>query len=119
MEIKDLVDAAHENAKAKGFYKEGKELGTCLMLIVSELGEALEADRKGRHADICNLDQYLWNGNDDQFKQDIKDTFEDEIADVFIRLFDLCGYLDIDIQRFISAKMRYNAGREPLHGKNY
>lgn len=32
--------------RKKGFWKVGIELGTKLMLIVSELGEALEADRK-------------------------------------------------------------------------
>lgn len=116
-----LVEAAHDNAKDKGFYPKGvkKNLGEILMLTVSELGEALEADRKGRHAKTGDLDQYLWHGNDEQFKATVKDTFEDEIADVIIRLFDLCGYLDIEIDRFIEAKMRYNAGREPLHGKRY
>ncbi|MGI5086019.1 hypothetical protein HF284_14045, partial [Treponema putidum] len=49
----------------------------------------------------------------------IKDTFEVEIADAFIRLASLCGYLNIDIEKFINVKMEYNKLREPLHGKKY
>ncbi|MGI5086022.1 hypothetical protein HF284_14060, partial [Treponema putidum] len=50
---------------------------------------------------------------------EIKDTFEVEIADAFIRLASLCGYLNIDIEKFINAKMEYNKLRKPLHGKKY
>lgn len=53
------------------------------------------------------------------FETDIKDTFEDEIADCFIRLFDLCGRYKIDIESHIKAKMKYNSLREKLHGKKY
>jgi NTP pyrophosphatase (non-canonical NTP hydrolase) len=53
------------------------------------------------------------------FLINIKDTFEDEIADVFIRLFDLCGYMDIDIEKHIQAKMQYNKTRPYKHDKKY
>lgn len=46
------------------------------MLVVSELGEAIEAHRHGD-----------------------REGFEEEIADTFIRLADLCGGLGIDIER--------------------
>ena len=54
MNINELIKRAHENAVKKGFYPEGenKNIGELLMLIVSELGEALEAHRKNRFADI-------------------------------------------------------------------
>jgi len=47
MELKDYVEKCHATAREKGFWDTKRELGTMLMLIVSELGEALEADRKG------------------------------------------------------------------------
>jgi len=53
------------------------------------------------------------------FKEQVKDTFEDEIADVFIRLGDLVGYLNIDIEKHIKMKMQYNATRPKLHGKEF
>lgn len=36
-----------------------------------------------------------------------------------IRILDLCGWMDIDIQRHVELKMQYNAGREKMHGKKY
>lgn len=78
-----------------------KNIGELLMLIVSELGEALEAHRTNDFTDIAKFDFYLKNEFTDideknyAFEEYVKDSFEDKIADVFIRLFDLCGYLDI------------------------
>jgi NTP pyrophosphatase (non-canonical NTP hydrolase) len=79
-----------------------KNIGEMLMLIVSELSEALEAHRKGKFCRKEYIDLYLNKTLGDieyyyrYFEHNIKDTFEDEIADVFIRLFDLCGYLEIE-----------------------
>jgi NTP pyrophosphatase (non-canonical NTP hydrolase) len=113
---------------------QDKNIGELLMLIVSELGEALEAHRSGRFADwdlynkrIGYLDKNEANRSEEQIKilkeevflMVIKDTFEDEIADVFIRLFDLCGYMKIPIEKHIKAKMAYNKTREKRHGKRY
>jgi len=99
MQIKELVKRAHENAVAKGFYPESedKNIGELLMLVVSELGEALESHRKGKHG---KLNIFLSLKEDDfnrWFESIIKDTFEDELADVIIRLCDMIGYLEIDI----------------------
>lgn len=111
MNIKQLIKEAHDNAVERGFYPEGEDrnIGELLMLIVSELGEALEAHRCGRCADWDLYerdvkDHTCLNKSKHQFQKarivsfmdNIKDTFDDEIADVFIRLFDLCGYLKID-----------------------
>ena len=48
-----------------------------------------------------------------------KDTFEDEIADVMIRLCDLCGELNIDIEKQIEWKTSHNKTRENKHGKSF
>ena len=124
--IMDYVTAAHGNAKDKGFYETDRNIGEALMLIVSELGEALEAHRKGIHTipysqnqlyeAIPKLTTQKWA---ELFGDLIKDTFEDEIADVFIRLFDLCGYLDIPIEKHIEMKMKYNSTRPIRHNKRY
>ena len=53
------------------------------------------------------------------FEKHIKDTFEDEIADAFMRLMDLCGEYGIDIERHIMMKAMYNEMRPPKHGKAY
>ena len=64
------------------------------MLIVTELAEAMEAHR---HQD--------------------DDNFREELADTFIRLFDLCAGLGIDIQAEIIKKSEKNKLRPYKHGK--
>ena len=122
MDLTVFSEKIHEGNKQKGFYNgEKKPLGTMLMLVVSELGEALEADRHSLKADL-NYYENLLNTNYDfqiAFKEAIKDTVEDEIADAIIRLLDMCGYLHIDIQKHVDLKLRYNKGRGYRHGKNY
>jgi NTP pyrophosphatase (non-canonical NTP hydrolase) len=128
MNINELCKAAHENAVAKGFYEDRRDnIAEKLMLIVSELAEALEADRKGRHTFLFtfpygkapeNFDKYVPK-DDTFFEQAIKDTFEDELADAVIRIFDLAGFLNINLEEHICRKMDYNSRREKRHGKAY
>jgi len=79
--INELVERAHANAKEKGFWDEPRETGTLLMLIVSEVTEALDA-----HS--C-------------------ENFCEELADICIRIFDLCGGHDIDLKTVLHS-MRHN-----------
>jgi len=62
MDINNLVKKAHKAAVDKGFYPEGKNknIGELLMLVVSELGEALEAHRNNNHTiKPANLIEYF------------------------------------------------------------
>lgn len=70
MNINFYVKKIHENSKNKGFWNEKRNIGELLMLIVSEVGEAFEAESD--------------------------ENFNEEIADILIRLFDLCGGLNIE-----------------------
>ena len=127
--INELAKQAYENAKAKGFYEEPIEMGTRLALIHSEVSEALEADRKNRHAvKSSNLDdidilELAPPSTKMYFRQEfevaIKDTFEDELADIMIRVMDLAAYKGIDLEYHIKMKMAYNSTREYKHGKSY
>ncbi|MEM6397496.1 MAG: hypothetical protein AAF741_14195 [Bacteroidota bacterium] len=109
----------------KGFYEKEKNIGEMIALMHSELSEALEADRKNRYA---KADNETWDMLDespseadfmDLFRETVKDTFEDELADAFIRILDMAGYLKIDLERHVEYKMRYNQGRQKYHGKRY
>lgn len=53
------------------------------------------------------------------FENHVKDTFEDELADTMIRLLDLCGAMDIDLEWHISQKLKYNRTRVLKHDKGY
>ena len=65
-----------------------------LMLVVTEVAESAEAVRKN------NLK-----------------NFKEEIADTFIRLLDICGSMNIDIECEIKTKMAENNERPKKHGK--
>jgi len=79
-----------------------KNIGELLCLISGELtGEALESHRNGRFAELKAYESNIKEFPEDQkhfYLYYMKDRFEDEISDVFIRLFDLCGYLRIGIK---------------------
>lgn len=70
----------------------------CMMLVLSEIGEMVEADRKRRRARYDAIEHCEKHPEDVDtrsrmryFERDVKDTLEDELADVVIRIFDFCG----------------------------
>lgn len=102
MNVKEINRLAQEVSAAniaKGF--ETYTLGTCLALIISEFSEAIEADRKSRRANLVQFQKYVdKTGFDNSVFQDvIKDTFEDEIADAYIRVLDTLGRFKIPFQK--------------------
>lgn len=122
-------------AKSKGFWDvEERNIPEALLLIISEVSEATEALRKDHFADKVaaeslyqDIQVNLW---DDEynimegpwkagFEANIKSSFEDELADVAIRLFDLCGGLGVDLEKHIELKMMYNSMRGYKHGKKF
>lgn len=117
--LNEISKEINQQSVRKGCYEKPREIGTLLMLVVSELSEALEADRKNRHADFeayqtkLNLEpNRAFVKQSSLFQEYIKDTFEDEITDAMIRLFDLCGYMGIDIEKHIKLKLEYNKNRQ-------
>jgi len=132
--MKKLISQAHQVAKDKGFWEGERNKPEMLMLIVSEVAEALEALRKDDYADqavVESLSHDLELDRTDEefmlkainwktaFEQGVKSSFEDELADVAIRLFDLCGGLNIDLEKHIEMKMKYNSMRGYKHGKKF
>jgi len=59
--INELSKEVHQNAVDKGWWedKESFNVAEKLMLIVSEVSEAMEADRKGKRADMFGY-EYVW-----------------------------------------------------------
>lgn len=90
MILNELALHAHELAVEKGFWDKERNISELLMLVVTELGEACEALRN----DNRQLEPTIKHVSDTRARGEIicdwkKDTFEDEIADAFIRLADL------------------------------
>lgn len=83
-------------------YPINRNTGELLMLIVSELSEAMEGHRK--------------NLPDDKLPH--RSAFEVELADTFIRLMDLAGARCMDLGGAILEKLRYNMEREDHRPEN-
>lgn len=137
LELMEKVrDLCHQNSKDKGFWDEGVRwlrsenkdpepivvkpwnFGEKVALIHSELSEMFEAWRCNKtesDKDICVIDPLRRTEADPIGTRRIT-AVEEEMADTFIRLLDLCGKLDIDVGRVILAKMEYNKGRPHMHG---
>ncbi len=102
--VNDLAKLCHDYSVLQGFYEdfdlsaplEGYMFPVKLSLIMTELAEAIEAHRKG---DLENL--------------------MEEMADIFIRLLDLAGAINMDVEGEIQKKMATNLKRPPKHGKAY
>lgn len=88
----------HDRAVAKGFWDGTHSVGHYLMLVVSELSEAVEADRIGKIIKLTPEQVAELNRLDgaefvQEFLRVVKDTVWDEIADAVIRLLDLLGWM--------------------------
>ena len=92
-ELNALKDRAYKTAVEHGFHEEEKPDAYWLGLVMSEMGEAINADRKGWHANsfLFENDENEGFAFAENFKKRIKDSLEDEIADVVIRLLDFAG----------------------------
>lgn len=123
--INELCKRAHDNAVAKGFYETERGLPELLMLTVSELAEALEADRKDENKlTTSELNEIAFDCVESghvtaDYVSLVRGTVPEELADACIRIFDICGYYGIDLESHIIAKMRHNETRPPKHGKRY
>lgn len=96
MNLKELVDHCHNRARNAGWYNNPREDGTLLMLIVSEIAEAMEGERTGKMDD----------------KLPHRSMAEVELADAVIRICDYCGYKNYDLMGALQEKMEYNTTRE-------
>lgn len=122
--LNELAKQIHDNNIEKGFYEKEKNIGEMLCLIHEEVSEALHSDRVDSY---CTLDSdqikdlYAFHGESflDNYIGFIKGTFEEEMADIIIRVLDLCKYKAIDIESHIYAKIRYNTLRKYKHGEKY
>ena len=127
MNFNELKDRAYAIAKAHGWHEQELSDEHCLMLVITELSEAVNADRKGKHADVSKFKE--WQGNSlplseetktrrfkEDFEQYIKDSVEDELSDVIIRCLDFAGMRGWDLQHVLdnipdTSKIEEHIGR--------
>ena len=111
MNLNELRDEAYSIAKANGWHEQEHSDEHWLMLIITEIAEAVQADRKDKHADVSKFKEYqTYNGSflpsketqEIRFREDfeayIKNSAEDELSDVVIRCLDLAGLRKFDLK---------------------
>ena len=107
--LNTLRDRAYKIACEHGFHDEELSNEHCLCLVICELMEAVEADRKGRLGKKCksrfNIDYNRYPALVEEekrfkssFEKNVKDSLPDELADAVIRLFDLAGMRNISLE---------------------
>lgn len=107
--LNELRDRAYKTACEHGFHNEELSNEHCFCLIISELMEAVEADRKGRLGKKCksrfemDYNRYIVLVEEEKrfkcsFEKNVKDTLPDELSDAVIRLLDLAGLRGISLE---------------------
>lgn len=90
-------EAIHRCAVDKGWWDEPRPIPELLCLIHSEVSEALEGYRN-------------------RIPEGEKGCLSEELADVVIRVWDMCAYLGIDISTAVHKKYHINLARPYRHG---
>lgn len=101
MGINEMKERAYDIACKHGWYEQKRSNIHELMLVVSELGEAVNADRNGKYANRERFENVLKEYHvplSYAFNQCIKDTVEDELADAAIRILSLAGLNSADLE---------------------
>ena len=93
--LRNYQEYVKEMIKERGFDKES--ISEIFMLLSEEIGEMAKAARR-----------YSGLKVDDDSK---KPELEQEIADVFIYLLDICNYFDIDLEKAFRDKEEVNKKR--------
>lgn len=102
----NVANDSHQNAKDKGFWKDGEERNDAemIMLVVTELAEAVEGLRAG-------------NPPDDKLPE--FSSVEVEFADAIIRMMDHAHARGWRVAQAVETKMKFNATRAHMHGKKF
>lgn len=95
----ELKDKAHSNAVKHGFWEGRPSDKHFLCLVISELMEAVNAHRRNKFAIVpANRKETIFD--DRTFHHENKYFREDELADAAIRLLDLAGANNLNLNRF-------------------
>ncbi|SRR5260221_11798842 len=136
MNIQELVETAYSTAKSKGWHDKPATFGDRIALCHSELSEALEAFRALDGPSHDHLREPIYRSSmypehlvryQGYYEFDLANGIDkwipnkpegvcSELADVVIRIADMCGLYGIDLEKAIVEKLNYNKSRSYRHG---
>lgn len=99
MNYNKLAEEAHENAVKHGFWETKVSNEHFLMLVITEIAEMVEAHRVSRKANIAAYNEMP--NKQIGFERFIKNTMEDEMADIVIRL---AGALGVNFDKMLPCR---------------
>lgn len=104
-----IADFCYQEAKDKGWHEssEKPDLSKYLMNMHGEISELWEAYRKNKLNEACDKSNKM---------EEPLSCFEEEVADILIRTFDLSAAFKIDLDKCFRSKIKYNRKREHRHG---
>lgn len=120
MNLNELRDEAYSIAKANGWHEEEHSDEHWIMLVITEIAEAVQADRKNLHADVEAFKKYEHTLDfKENFERQIKNTVEEELSDVVIRCLDFSGLHVFDLQNLFNEPVDGDVLEEMFRGKTF
>lgn len=110
MSLNELAKGIHQTAIEHGWWEEERNFAESLALIHSEVSEVLEDWRHGKNITSIIYETGPHSGLTKPCGIPV------ELADIIIRVLDLCGHYNIDIDFAVSEKTEYNKLRPYRHG---
>lgn len=110
MNINRLMKDSYRTACNKGWHDEHRTFGDLIALCHSELSEALEEFRQH------GLDKDKMIYYNFELQPEKPEGVAVELADLLIRVFDMCEYHSIPLAEALIAKLSYNKTRSYRHG---
>jgi NTP pyrophosphatase (non-canonical NTP hydrolase) len=104
LDLHYLIEKSHATAVDKGWWDKERSAGDIFANIHAEVSEAWECYRIGDAWDSIYFDNEKPEG------------IAVELADVLIRIFDLCAAKNIPLEEALCVKMVYNTKRPYRHG---
>ena len=95
MNLNELKIRAYEIACEHGWHEAEQSDETLLMLVITEIAEAVQADRKGRRADRQAFEKNISLASAYDFF--LKGTVEDELAYIIICCLSMAGSRNLDL----------------------
>lgn len=115
--INRLSRTANNTALEHGFYTEHSELMHTLVDNDADMRLVEAAERDFVLAEIAKISSECGEAVAAIQHGEEQDKMVEELADVIIRIFDLCSHLDADLGETLVRKMQYNKTRPYKHGK--
>lgn len=106
MNINELRDWAYQVAVKHGWFEEEHSASHHMMMVVTELSEAVNAERMDRYADLASFHDGmgLHAPFEQVYESYIKDSVEDELADAVIRVLSYAGSVGLSFTEDVFCK---------------